>query len=211
MDDNSRLCLEGPYVIGVTGNIASGKSAVASLLASHGATIIDADLLAREIVAPGTPGFAGVVEQFGPDVVRADGTLDRGALRRLVFSDPVQRDALNAIVHPAVGRLRDRRVAEARARGDRVVVSDIPLLFEVGLEHAFDGVLLVDAPEDERLRRLMDHRGLDRQEAQAMMAAQMPSAEKRARATWVIDNDGSREQLAGRVAGLWRTFDALAG
>jgi dephospho-CoA kinase len=197
--------------LGLTGNIASGKSAVAALLASHGATIIDADLLAREAVAAGTPGFASVVEQFGPNVVRADGTLDRGALRRRVFTDPAQRDALNAIVHPAVAHLRDARLAEARRRGDRVVVSDIPLLFEVGLEHAFDGVLLVDAPDEERLRRLMRDRGLPRQEALAMMAAGMPSAEKRARATWVIDNDGSREQLAGRVAALWRTFEALAG
>jgi dephospho-CoA kinase len=197
--------------LGLTGNIASGKSAVASLLAHHGATIIDADVLAREVVAPGTPGFAAVVEQFGPQVVRDDGTLDRAALRRQVFTDPARRETLNAIVHPAVGRLRDLRVAEARSRGDRVVISDIPLLFEVGLEHAFDGVLLVDAPEDERLRRLMADRGLPRAEAVAMLAAQTPSAEKRARATWVIDNDGSREQLAGRVAELWRTFEGLAG
>ena len=197
--------------LGLTGNIASGKSAVATLLASHGATIIDADRLAREAVAPGTPGFASVVDYFGPDIVGDDGTLDRAALRRRVFSDPVQRDALNAIVHPAVARLRDARVAEARGRGDRVVVNDIPLLFEVGLEHLFDGVLLVDAPDEERLRRLMDDRGLGREEALAMMGLQLPSAEKRARATWVIDNDGSREQLAGRVAELWRTFEALAG
>jgi dephospho-CoA kinase len=197
--------------LGLTGNIASGKSAVASLLAAHGATIIDADALAREAVAPGTPGFAAVVEHFGPSAVGADGMLDRVALRRRVFSDPVQRDALNAIVHPAVARLRDARTAEARARGAQVLVSDIPLLFEVGLEHAFDGVLLVDAPEAERLRRLMDDRGLPREEALAMMAAGMPSAEKRGRARWVIDNDGSREQLAGRVAELWRGFEELAG
>jgi dephospho-CoA kinase len=197
--------------LGLTGNIASGKSAVASLLARHGATIIDADVLAREVVAPGTRGFDAVVEHFGPQALRDDGTLDRAALRRQVFTDPSRRETLNAIVHPAVGRLRDLRVAEARARGDRVVISDIPLLFEVGLEHAFDGVLLVDAPEDERLRRLMADRGLPRAEALAMMAAQIPSAEKRARATWVIDNDGSREQLAGRVAELWRTFEGLAG
>jgi len=197
--------------LGLTGNIASGKSAVASLLARHGATIIDADVLAREAVAPGTPGLAALVEQFGSSVLLDDRTLDRAALRRRVFADAAQRDALNAIVHPAVARLRDVRVADARGRGDRVVVSDIPLLFEVGLEHAFDGVLLVDAPENERLRRLMDDRGLDREQALGMMGAQMPAHEKRTRATWVIDNDGSRDQLAARVAALWRTFDVLAG
>lgn len=196
--------------IALTGNIASGKSAVAALLAAHGATIIDADVLSREAVAPGTPGFLAVLERFGPALAKPDGTLDRAALRRRVFSNPAERDALNGIVHPEVGRLRDRRLAEARARGDRIVVSDIPLLFEVGLEHAFDGVVLVDAPEEIRLERLMRDRGLPREEASAMMRAQGSPEEKRNRATWVIDNDGSREQLARRVAVLWPTLEKLA-
>ena len=198
------------YHLGLTGNIASGKSAVATLLASHGATVIDSDVRAREAVSPGSPGFEAVLERFGAGILKQDGALDRAALRRRVFSNPVERDALNGIVHPEVGRLRERRLAEASARGDRIVVSDIPLLFEVGLEHAFDGVLLVDAPEAIRLERLMHDRGLPRDEAASMMRAQGAPEEKRARATWVIDNDGSREQLARRVAELWTTLEKLA-
>ncbi|WP_373058970.1 dephospho-CoA kinase [Gemmatimonas sp.] len=195
--------------LALTGNIASGKSTVTALLAAHGATIIDADLLAREAVLPGTVALATIVERFGPSVLQADGTLDRPALRQHVFRDPVARDALNAIVHPAVSRLRDARLADARQRGDAVVISDIPLLFEVGLEHAFDGVILVDALEPERLERLTHDRGLSRDEAQAMIDAQWPSAKKRTGATWIIDNDGPREQLPVRVAELWQTIQAL--
>ena len=195
--------------LALTGNIASGKSSVAALLAAHGATIIDADLLAREVVRPGTAALAAIAGRFGPLALQADGTLDRPALRSRVFQDPVARASLNAIVHPAVGRLRDLRLAEARQRGDAVVISDIPLLFEVGLEHTFDGVILVDSPESLRLERLERDRGLAREQAQAMIDAQRPSARKRAGATWIIDNDGSRAQLTARVAALWRTIQAL--
>lgn len=196
--------------LALTGNIASGKSTVAALLAARGATIIDADLLAREAVAPGTPGLEAVVDRFGDGVLAADGTLDRAALRARVFRDPVARDALNAIVHPAVRRLRDDAVAAARARGDRIVISDIPLLFEVGLEHAFDGVILVDAPEGMRLDRLVRDRGLAAAEAQAMIDAQWPSARKRAGATWVIDNVGDRAALGPRVDEVWGEIEARA-
>jgi dephospho-CoA kinase len=195
--------------LALTGNIAGGKSTVAALLAAHGATIIDADLLAREAVRPGTAALEAIVDRFGPSVLLADGTLDRPALRRRVFQDPVAREALNAIVHPAVRRLRDAQLAAARQRGDAVVISDIPLLFEVGLEHAFDGVILVDAPEPVRLARLQRDRGLPRAEAQAMIDAQWPSERKRSGATWIIDNDGPREQLPVRVAELWHTIQAL--
>ena len=195
--------------LALTGNIASGKSSVASRLEAHGATIIDADLLAREAVRPGSAALEAILDRFGPSVLQADGTLDRPALRRHVFRDPVARDALNAIVHPAVGRLRDEQLATAKRRGDAVVISDIPLLFEVGLEHAFDGVILVDAPEPERLERLQRDRGLSRDEARAMIDAQWPSARKRAGATWIIDNDGPLEQLPIRVAALWQTIQAL--
>lgn len=194
------------YHLGLTGNIASGKSAVSALLAAHGATIIDADVLAREAVAPGNSGFEAVVQAFGAGTVRADGTLDRAALRARVFRNPAERATLNAIVHPAVGRLRALRLGEAKRNGDEVVVSDIPLLYEAGLEAEFDGVLFVDAAEDTRLERLMDHRGLSRSDALAMMNAQWPAARKRALATWVIDNDGSREQLEERVAAFWTTL-----
>ena len=196
--------------LALTGNIASGKSTVAALLAAHGATIIDADVLARAAVAPGTPGLAAVVDRFGAQVLTADGTLDRGALRTRVFHDPAARDALNAIVHPAVRRLRDDAVAAARARGDRIVISDIPLLFEVGLEHAFDGVILVDAPEAVRRERLVRDRGLSLADAQAMIDAQWPSERKRAGATWIVENDGPREALAPRLAAVWEAIEALA-
>ncbi len=195
--------------LALTGNIASGKSTVATMLAAHGATIIDADLLAREAVAPGTRELEQIVDRFGEQVLQADGALDRAALRQRVFSDPVARDALNAIVHPAVGRLREQRVAEARARGDAVVISDIPLLFEVGLEHEFDGVILVDAPTPLRHERLIRDRGLSAEQATAMIDAQWPSERKRAGATWIIDNDGSKAQLATRVAALWQTIQTL--
>ncbi len=195
--------------LALTGNIASGKSTVATMLAERGATIIDADLLAREAVAPGTRELEQLVDRFGDRVLQADGSLDRAALRQRVFSDPVARDALNAIVHPAVGRLRERRLADARARGDAIVISDIPLLFEVGLEHEFDGVILVDAPTPLRLERLIRDRGLSADQAQAMIDAQWPSERKRAGATWIIDNDGSRAQLASRVAELWQTLQTL--
>jgi len=195
--------------LALTGNIASGKSTVAALLAAHGATIIDADLLAREAVLPGTAVLAAIVDHFGSSVLQADGTLDRPALRQHVFRDTGARDALNAIVHPAVGRLRDARLAHATQRGDAVVISDIPLLFEVGLAQAFDGVILVDAPDSARLDRLTRDRGLSRDEAHAMIDAQWPSARKRAGATWIIDNDGPSEQLPARVAELWQTIQAL--
>ena len=205
----------GPFVfcrllvmlhLGLTGNIASGKSAVAALFAAHGATIIDADVLAREAVAVGTAGYAAVLAHFGPTVLAADQSLDRASLRRRVFSDAAEREALSAIVHPAVGRLRDARLVGARRRGDRVVISDVPLLFEVGLEHTFDGVIVVDAPAELRRERLMHDRGLPESEAQAIMDAQWPAERKRAFATWVIDNDGSRDQLAARVADVWRSI-----
>ena len=200
-----------PLHVGLTGNIASGKSTVARRLAELGATVIDADVLAREAVAPGTPGFDAVAERFGTAIVAADGTIDRAALRRLVFHDPDARADLNAIVHPAVSRLRDARFAEAARRGDAIVISDIPLLFEVGLEHAFDGVILVDAPVPVRRERLLHDRGLAEADADAMIAAQWTSDRKRLGATWVIDNDGSVEQLHQRVAELWRTLSHLDG
>lgn len=199
-----------PLHIGLTGNIASGKSTVTKQLTELGATVIDADVLAREAVAPGSSGYDAVVDHFGPSVLLPTGAIDRAALRARVFKDARERDVLNGIVHPAVARLRQAQFAEATRRGVAVVVSDIPLLFEVGLEHTFDGVVLVDAPEPLRLERLMHDRGLARADADAMIAAQWPSQKKRARATWVIDNDGTREQLQARVAAWWQLICTLA-
>lgn len=196
--------------VGLTGNIASGKSTVSHLLAAKGATIIDADLQARQAVEPGTPGLEAIRERFGNGVLLPDGTLNRGALRQLVFRDPVSRDALNQIVHPAVRALRDRELAAARARGDRVIVSDIPLLFETGLEHEFDALVFVDASDETRLARLVTLRSLPEADARAMMSAQWPAAEKRARSTFVVKNDGSVDALAEAVDALWKELLTLA-
>lgn len=196
--------------VALTGNIASGKSTVARDLVSRGATLIDADQLARDVVAPGSPALEAIAERFGPDVIRADGTLDRAAMRHRVFGDPAARDALNAIVHPGVRQLRARRLEEARARGDRIVIADIPLLFELDMQRDFDAVILVDADEAVRLGRLVTTRGLSETDAQAMIDAQMPSARKRAESTWIIDNNGALDALAPQLDALWRQLEARA-
>lgn len=198
-------------LVGLTGNIASGKSSVARRLTALGATVIDADLLAREAVAPGEPALAAIVERWGPGVLSPDGSLDRAGLRTRVFSDPDELEALNSIVHPQVGQRRGRLVAAARARGDTVVVCDIPLLFERGLAGDFDRVVLVDAPRDVRLGRIVRDRALPADEAMRMIAAQMPAELKRARADVVIDNDGSLAELHERVDALWADLAAAAG
>lgn len=189
-------------IVGLTGNIAAGKSMVAQRLAALGATVIDADHLAREAVRPGTRALRRIVDRWGVGVLMPDGTLDRAALRKIVFADDVERAALDAIVHPEVALLREEEVAAARARGDRLVVCDIPLLFEVGLEGAMDRVVLVDAPPEVRRERLMRDRGLSASAASAMMAAQMPSQRKRDRAHHLIDNDGTVEELDAKVRAL---------
>jgi dephospho-CoA kinase len=197
-------------LVGLTGNIASGKSTVARLLADRGASLVDADLLAREAVRPGTPALAAIVDRWGPAVLAPDGALDRAALRARVFDDPAELEALNAIVHPEVGRLRDAALAAARGRGDRLVVCDVPLLFERDLAGDFDVVVLVDAPRDLRLERLVHDRGLREPEAMGMIAAQMPAELKRARADLVIENAGPREALAEQVDAVWRALAARA-
>jgi len=190
-------------VIALTGNIAAGKSLVARRLAALGATIIDADVLAREAVAPGTPALDAIVAHFGAGMLAPDGTLDRTRLRRCVFGDPAARTALNAIVHPEVIRRRDAALAAARARGDSLVVCDIPLLFETGREGEFATVVLVDAPEAVRRERLVRDRGLSPAEAEAMIAAQAPSGPKRAQATLVLDNAGTPAELEAQVDAAW--------
>lgn len=198
-------------LVGLTGNIGSGKSTVASLLAERGATLIDADVLARQVVEEGTPGFRKVRERWGDVVVDPEGGLDRGALRGIVFSEPDELEQLNAIVHPEVERLRERLVSEAEARGDRIVVCDIPLLFERHLTERFAAIVLVDAPRPVRLERLVRDRGLQETEAMAMIAAQMPAELKRARADIIIDNDGTLEALAERTAEVWAALEHMVG
>lgn len=190
--------------VGLTGNIAAGKSSVAETWRSLGATIVDADELARLAVEPGTPAHAAIAAEWGTWVLEDGGALDRAALRQIVFADPEARARLEGIVHPAVAALRDARYEDARVRGEALVVADIPLLFEVGMVDDFDVVVLVDAPEPVRLRRLVEDRGLDADEARRMIAAQMPSELKRARADVVIENAGTRGDLVDRARDAWR-------
>ena len=197
--------------IGLTGNIASGKSAVADLLAAHGATIIDADVLAREAVAPGTEALRQIVARWGPAVLAADGSLDRAALRRIVFGDRGQLNTLNAIVHPEIAALRDLRIAEAEARGDAVVVYVVPLLFEQNMANEFDRIILVDAPRAVRLDRIVTTRELSAEEARNMIASQMSADLKRARADVIIENTGSLEDLRRHVDAAWQQLTAPAG
>lgn len=190
-------------LIGLTGNIASGKSEVAKMLAERGATVIDADELSREAVAPDTQALNDIVKRWGKDVLNEDGSLDRAALRQIVFADQHELDALNRIVHPGVTRLRDREIARARERGDQIVVCVIPLLFERNLAEEYDAIVLVDAPRPVRLERMVTHRGLEETEAMNMIASQMPAELKRARADYCIENTGSIEDLERDVDDLW--------
>jgi dephospho-CoA kinase len=198
-------------LVGLTGNIASGKSTVARSFAERGATIIDADVLARRAVQLGTPAHAAIVRRWGDAVLAPDGLIDRAALRERVFTDHDELEELNAIVHPEVARLRAGLLAEARKRGDRIVVSDIPLLFERHLAGEFDRIVLVDAPRTARLERLVRDRRLREDEAMNMITAQMPAELKRARADFVIDNGGSRAELEAHVARVWSALEAEAG
>jgi dephospho-CoA kinase len=197
-------------LIGLTGNIASGKSEVAKMLADRGATIIDADELAREAVRPETQALRDIVKRWGKDVIKQDGSLDRAELRRIVFADQSELDALNRIVHPGVTRMQDREVARAKERGDPIVVCVIPLLFERNLVDEFDAIVLVDAPRPLRLERLVANRGLEETEAMNMIAAQMPAELKRARADHCIDNVGSLDDLERSVDALWSSLQRVA-
>lgn len=197
------------YRVGLTGNIASGKSAVAEEWRRLGACIIDADVLARRAVDPGSTGLARIAQAFGDDVI-VNGALDRAALGRVVFSDAARRRELEAIVHPEVERLRKEAEASAAQRGESIVVHAIPLLFETGLDSQVDMVVLVDADEDTRRERLVSNRGLSEQDARAMIAAQAPAGPKRARADLIIDNNGTLDDLARRAREVWREILAAA-
>ncbi|MGC5362592.1 dephospho-CoA kinase [Streptomyces sp. DT24] len=187
--------------VGLTGGIGAGKSEVSRLFASYGAVLIDADRIAREVVEPGTPGLAAVVEAFGADILTDDGTLDRPKLGSIVFADPDRLAALNAIVHPLV---RARSAALERAADpDSVVVHDVPLLTENGLAPLYDLVVVVDAAPRTQLDRLVGLRGMTESEARARMAAQATREQRRAVADLVIDNDGPLEALEPRVREVW--------
>ncbi|MEV0966351.1 MULTISPECIES: dephospho-CoA kinase [unclassified Streptomyces] len=187
--------------VGLTGGIGAGKSEVSRLLASYGAVLIDADKIAREVVEPGTPGLAAVVEAFGPDILTPEGTLDRPRLGAIVFSDAERLARLNAIVHPLVGA-RSAEL-EAAAGPEAVVVHDVPLLAENGLAPLYDLVVVVDAAPETRLDRLVRLRGMTGSEARARMAAQAEPEQRRAVADLIIDNDGPLEALEPRVREVW--------
>jgi dephospho-CoA kinase len=188
--------------VAVTGNVASGKSTLSSLWAREGVPLLQADELARSVVEPGTEGLAAVVDAFGRDILAADGRLDRNFLRDLVFREAESRTRLEGILHPLILARREEWMAEREGEGTQLAVAEIPLLFEVGLDGEFDVVVLVDAPHAERLRRLLEDRGLEEEEAKRMMDAQLPPEEKRDRAHFVVHNAGSKEDLEIRALAL---------
>ncbi|MEU6122517.1 dephospho-CoA kinase [Streptomyces sp. NPDC047123] len=187
--------------VGLTGGIGAGKSEVSRLLAASGAVLIDADKIAREVVAPGTPGLAAVVEAFGSDILAEDGSLDRPRLGTIVFADPEKLAVLNSLVHPLVGA-RSAELEEAAA-DDAVVVHDVPLLAENGLAPLYDLVVVVDASPETQLDRLVRLRGMTEEDARARMAAQATRDKRLEIADVVIDNDGPLEGLAERVGAVW--------
>jgi len=198
------------YRVALTGNIASGKSVVAEVWKRKGAAVVDADELAREAVAPGSPGLQEVRRRFGESVIAPDGSLDRAVLRRIVFEDEARRSDLESVLHPIIARLRRAADAGLARRGTSIVVHVIPLLFETGLDATFDCVVFVDASERTRLTRLVEHRQLDPMEAERMIAAQMPAAVKRARAHLVIDNESTLHELEAAAAVAWREIERRA-
>ena len=190
--------------VGLTGGIASGKSTVSAILAELGAVIIDGDVLAREVVEKGTPGLAQVVAAFGPEVLTPDGDLDRAKVGRIVFNDEAQRKLLESIVHPLV--FERYAELEAAAPADGIVVHDIPLLAESGRADGFDAVIVVETPAEVQLERMLRDRGWTREDAESRIAAQATPEQRRAIATHLIINTGTREDLRHRVT---EVFDEL--
>lgn len=188
--------------VGLTGGVASGKSTVSEILDELGAVVIDADVLAREVVAKGTDGLREVLQAFGPGVLTDDGSLDRPAMGAIVFADAEQRRVLEAIIHP---RVRERGAEiEAAAGPDDVVVHDIPLLAETGQVDGFDAVIVVDVPTELQVERMVELRGMTREDAEARVAAQASREERLAIATHVVDNTGTVDDLRRRVTQVYR-------
>jgi len=191
------------YLIGLTGGIGSGKSAVAGLLAEHGARVIDADAVAREVVARESVGLADVVDEFGPDILGVDGELDRARVAEIVFTDPRARERLNAIVHPLVAARIEAMLDENSQGG--VVVYDVPLLVEASVQdrHEFDLILVIEAPEELRIKRLVRDRGLTEEQVRARISSQASDEQRRAVADVVLVNDGSPGDLSAAIDRLW--------
>jgi dephospho-CoA kinase len=191
-------------LVGLTGGIASGKSVVAARLAEHGAVVVDADQIAREVVEPGTPALERIREEFGDAVITPDGSLDRAALGAIVFSDEAKRSILNGITHPAVLELSQRRFAEAGAADpEAIVVYDVPLLSEVRGKAEFDVVVVVSAPEEVRIERMVSLRGMSREDAEGRIRSQVPEADRRALADILIESGGTLDETLSRADEVW--------
>lgn len=194
-------------LIGLTGGIASGKSTVSAILRELGASVLDADEIAREVVEPGTPALEDISRRF-PGVIGPDGRLDRARLGERIFQDPGERAALNAIVHPRIHQSVLEKTQALAARGVELVIYDAPLLIENRLHEGMDGVILVDAPPELQIARLKARNRLTRTQAEERLAAQLPMAEKRRHATWVIDNSGDPAKTREQVEALWRSIQS---
>lgn len=190
-------------VIGLTGGIASGKSTVATMLRQLGAPVVDADELAREVVEPGKPALAEIAARFGEAVITADGRLDRERMGAIAFADDGARRALNAIIHPRIAEASQRAIAEKAAAGHAIVIYDAALLVENSIHHRLDGLIVVAAPDDIQIQRLIARDGIDEKAAKARLAAQLPLADKVAVADHVIDNSGDLERTRAQVHALW--------
>jgi dephospho-CoA kinase len=192
-------------LVGLTGGIASGKSVVAARFAEHGAVVVDADKIAREVVEPGTPALDRIAKEFGPEVIAADGTLDRATLGARVFADAAKLAILNAITHPAIRALSQRRFAEAGAADpDAIVVYDVPLLTDARAKDEFDVVVVVSAPEDVRIERMVSLRGMSVEEATRRIRSQVPEEQRRALADMIIESGGTLEQTLARADEVWQ-------
>jgi dephospho-CoA kinase len=198
-------------LVGLTGGIASGKTVVATRFGEHGAVVVDADEIAREVVEPGTPGLARIAEEFGPGVIAPDGSLDRPALGAIVFADPAKLAVLNGITHPAVLELSKRRFAEAGAADpEAVVVYDVPLLSEVRGRAEFDVVVVVSAPEEVRIERMVTLRGMSRDEAERRIRSQVGEEERRALADFVIESGGTLDETLAQADAVWEQLHQRA-
>lgn len=195
--------------IGLTGGIGSGKSTVAGMLADAGFAVVDADKIARQIMEPGSPVLNEVADVFGADLIGPDGALNRGELARRAFASKEETAKLNAITHPAIRAESNRQFAEAEARGERAAVYDMPLLVDLGLDKDMDLTVVVDVDVDERVRRLLESRGLDESDARARIAQQIDDETRRAAADIVIDNNGPLENLAPQLAKLVEKINDL--
>jgi len=196
-------------IFGLTGGIASGKSTVARLLREHGAPIVDADALAREVVEAGSPGLAALVESFGPSILLPDGSLDRGALGAIAFASPEDRKKLEAITHPRIAAAGQEAMAALAEAGETLAFYEAALLVENNLQDALNGLIVVSVPVEIQIERLQARDTLNRDDALARLQAQLPLADKLAVADYVIDNSGSQAETAAQVAALWRSLQGV--